>query len=108
MAGQRAEQVGKRMVELCMERGARITRPDRTQTRGKVHCGAVHGTGGYAHGGSLTQEAGTCVAGSCAGRAGSLVPCNGKRVVRDGAEHGTDPHMYGGAVHATSGDAHGG
>ena len=32
----------------------------------------------------------------------------GKTVVRGGAAHGTDPQVYGGDVHATSGDAHGG
>ena len=42
VAGQRTEQVGKRMAELCMKRGVKITRMGRTQTGGKVHCGAVH------------------------------------------------------------------
>ena len=32
----------------------------------------------------------------------------GNRVVRGGAAHGTDPQMYDGTVHGTSGDAHGG
>ena len=49
LAGQRTEQVGMRMAELCMERSVRIARMGRTQTGGRVHCGAVHGSGGYAH-----------------------------------------------------------
>ena len=46
VVGQRTEHVGKRMTELCMERRVRIPRLGRSQTGCKVHCGAVHGTGG--------------------------------------------------------------
>ena len=75
VAGQRAEQVGKRMTELCMERGVRIPRPGRTQTGCKVHCGAVHGTGGYLHGGARHGRGRDVRRG---GRARDVKPCNGQ------------------------------
>ena len=76
--------------------------------RGQVNCGGVDGTRGYDHGGALKQGAGTCVKGPYMGRAENLVPCNGHARMRSGAEQVTDRQMYGGAVHGTSGDAHGG
>ena len=53
VAVSRTQQVGKAMAELCMERRVGIPRLGRTQTEANVHCGAVHGTGGYAHGGAM-------------------------------------------------------
>ena len=75
VVGQRTEHVGKRMVELCMERGVRIPRPGRTQTGCKVHCGAVHGTGGYLHGGAMHGRGRDVRRG---GRARDVKPCNGQ------------------------------